>query len=309
MSRFNFKTYEIMKGDADVFSREIGKLLPNPNTPMKTTASIAGGTEDFMSTLSVGQLLMGMPATNSNSYVGSIQERAFATLTGAAMQSTAGGGTAGALQTKGQTIKTAFDYIVPGDITADAKNWVANPASQSGVGSGSGVAGSTNTTGAVTTGSTITGLTNIDFLNQCRSQFGVPYLDTNPQRFGPQYYDCSGFVYTALRKIGLSDPQMPPVSGNDTNGGGQWQWCANHHLNITVDQGIATPGALLFVWNHHVAVSDGQGNAYQAVGRGYLSGSYPARHWGINFDRAGLVPGLQYVSLPAGFGNTGYGKK
>lgn len=307
MSKFSYTTDEIMKGDPATFVRELSKFLPDPNSPVATTASLAGGTEDFLSTLSVGQVLMGIPAVNSDTYVSSIQDKAFTSLTAAAVQSNANGGIAGSLQVKGQTVSTPFDYLLPGDISQDAKDWVANPASSGGsIGSGAGVdgssgtsaSGSTSTTGLPATSSA--GPTNLAFLDQCRAQFGRPYLAVNPQRFGPQYFDCSGYVYTALRTIGITDPQMPTVSGNDSNGGGQWQWCANHHLNITVDQAIGTPGALLFVWNHHVAVSDGLGNAYQAVGHAYLSGSYPARNWGLAFDRGGLVPGMQYLPLPVG---------
>lgn len=290
MGRYNFTTDEMMKGDPDVMSREIGKFLKDPNTPLKTTASIAGGNQDFLSTLSVGQVLMGVPATNDNDYVASLQDKVFTNLTDAALASDSGG-KAGTLQVNGQKQTTPFDYIVPGDITSDAKTWVSK-APQSDAGSGTGTGGATTTTGGGTTGlpaTSSTGPTNQAFLTQLRGMFGVPYLAQNPQRFGPSFYDCSGFVYTGLRKIGITDPQLPTTSD------AQWQWCANHGLSITVDQAIATPGALLFIWNHHIAVSDGTGNAYQAVGHAYLSGSYSARNFGPSFDRAGLVAGMQYV--------------
>lgn len=302
MSDFSFSLSDLMKGDPTAFATQISKQQNDPKVPLKTTASELGGNESFLSTLSVGQVLMGVNATNSQSDIQQNLDQVLSLITESGLSQIPG-----AVLTAGKDVfgglQTAFDYLVPGDIAKGALDWATN-ALIGGSDAGSGAVPTQVVTipnaGQITTiALPASAPNNGAFLNQCQKQFGKPYSTDGSKRFGPNYYDCSGFVYSALRAIGIKDPGLPTVSQ------AMWQWCANDPArkgggNITVDQAAAIPGALLIRKglgsNGHVAVSIGDGkNNYAAVGGGQLSGQYP--NSGSNFDAGGLVPGILYTAL------------
>jgi cell wall-associated NlpC family hydrolase len=79
-----------------------------------------------------------------------------------------------------------------------------------------------------------------------QAQVGKPYCNTNPERFGPACYDCSGLTYMAWRAGGLT---IPPTSGS--------QGAAYPH----VDLGSLQPGDLITTssWSAHVGIWVGGG--------------------------------------------------
>lgn len=78
------------------------------------------------------------------------------------------------------------------------------------------------------------------------AQVGKPYCNTNPERFGPVCYDCSGLTYMAWRAGGLD---IPLTSGS--------QGAAYPH----VDLGSLQPGDLITTssWSAHVGIWVGGG--------------------------------------------------
>jgi cell wall-associated NlpC family hydrolase len=79
-----------------------------------------------------------------------------------------------------------------------------------------------------------------------QAQVGKPYCNTNPERFGPTCYDCSGLTYMAWRAGGLT---IPLTSGP--------QGAAYPH----VDLGSLQPGDLITTssWSAHVGIWVGGG--------------------------------------------------
>ena len=85
------------------------------------------------------------------------------------------------------------------------------------------------------------------------AQVGKPYCNTNPDRFGPNCYDCSGLTYSAWRSAGLT---IPAVSGG--------QGSAFPHVPL----GELQPGDLITTssWGAHVGIW---------VGGGYVHATKP----------------------------------
>ncbi|MSV94489.1 MAG: hypothetical protein F2861_03725 [Actinobacteria bacterium] len=87
-----------------------------------------------------------------------------------------------------------------------------------------------------------------------RAQIGKPYNNTNPTRFGPDAFDCSGLVYMAYGMAGVS---IPKVSGP--------QYQALPHVSMDA----LLPGDLIF-WGggggSHVALYVGGGQIVEAGG-------------------------------------------
>lgn len=107
----------------------------------------------------------------------------------------------------------------------------------------------------------------------------------------PAAFDCSELVQWACHRAGVTD--CPD---------GHWiqiEWATRHGLQISVEQGIATPGALLFVYDGtpagHVAFSRGDGLTIEARGRAWGCGSWPAHG---RFNRATLIPGVDHNPTP-----------
>ncbi len=91
-------------------------------------------------------------------------------------------------------------------------------------------------------------------------------------------FDCSGLIHYALGQVGVEF-----VHGSTA----QIDACTP----ITVDQALATPGALLWFQGHD-AISLGNGTTLEAV-TSPADGVGSYRH-GNRFTRAGLIPGINY---------------
>jgi cell wall-associated NlpC family hydrolase len=98
-----------------------------------------------------------------------------------------------------------------------------------------------------------------------RAQIGKPYNNTNPTRFGPDAFDCSGLIYMAYGMAGVS---IPKVSGP--------QYRALPHVSMDA----LLPGDLIF-WGggggSHVALYVGGG---QVVDAGRSNGVSERAIWG-----------------------------
>lgn len=134
------------------------------------------------------------------------------------------------------------------------------------------------------------------FVAAAAAYAGVPYVlgaegDLDPGFAAVHALDCSELVQVALADLDLRAPDGHWV---------QWRWCRDAGLLISVDEAIATPGALLFVYDGtvigHVAISRGDGFTVEARGRAWGTGSWPAA--GRGWTHGALVPGLDY-SPPA----------
>ncbi len=133
----------------------------------------------------------------------------------------------------------------------------------------------------------------------------VSNAQNDPADPNPTAFDCSELVRWSCARAGVQ-PQMPDGSWI------QQRWCKSSGTLLTVDQAIATRGALLF--NHrddagnpvdpgpacpphaHVAISLGDGTTIEAMGTKYgvLIASARNRSW----TAGGLIPGCTYGSAP-----------
>jgi cell wall-associated NlpC family hydrolase len=99
--------------------------------------------------------------------------------------------------------------------------------------------------------------------------------------------DCSGFVSWATGRQGR---------GLLGGSGEQYAECLRDGLGITVDQGIATRGAILVIpanGAEHIAVSLGDGRTVEAHDTAEGIGIYPATG---RFNGAALIPGFDYTT-------------
>lgn len=130
-----------------------------------------------------------------------------------------------------------------------------------------------------------------EFVNLCLRQTGDRYVygaEVAPSNPDPNVFDCSELLEWAGARLGVS-PRIPDGSW------AQLAHCRAAGLGRTIDQGIRTYGALLFMGADgadHVAVSLGNGSTIEARGRAYGVGSWTAlqRPW----SAAALIPGLAY---------------
>ena len=122
----------------------------------------------------------------------------------------------------------------------------------------------------------------------------------------PSAFDCSGLVQWACGRAGVQ-PAMPDGSWL------QQRWCKSNGTILTVEQAIATRGALLFKHRDadgnpvdpgpacppkaHVAISLGDGHTIEAMGSQYgvLIASALNRDW----TAGALIPGCTYASAPS----------
>jgi hypothetical protein len=135
--------------------------------------------------------------------------------------------------------------------------------------------------------------TSEDFVHQCIAQRGKAYVfatEDSPLDPNPASFDCSELIQWGAARVGIS-PIVPD--------GAYFQW--KHCTPMSVDQGIHTRGALMFMGSgvgtgrsaiHHVVCSLGDGTTIEARGRAYGVGVFSATR-GFNF--AGTIPGLTYV--------------
>jgi cell wall-associated NlpC family hydrolase len=134
----------------------------------------------------------------------------------------------------------------------------------------------------------------IDIIAIAQRAIGLPYVlgaeaDLQSDEL-PAAFDCSELVQWACHRAGITD--CPD---------GHWiqiEWATRHGLQINVDEGIGTFGALLFQYDGtpsgHVAFSLGNGMTVEARGRAWGCGSWPAHG---RFNRAALIPGVDYSPL------------
>jgi hypothetical protein len=121
----------------------------------------------------------------------------------------------------------------------------------------------------------------------------------------PSAFDCSELVEWACGRAGVQ-PAMPDGSWI------QQRWCKSNGLIVSVDEAIATRGALLFKHRDaagnpvdpgptcppkaHVAISLGDGHTIEAMGTQYgvLVASALQRDW----TAGGRIPGCTYGGAP-----------
>src|SRR5215218_10087693 len=133
----------------------------------------------------------------------------------------------------------------------------------------------------------------------------VSNAQNDPSNPNPTEFDCSELVRWSCARAGVN-PAMPDGSWI------QQRFCASNGTLISVDQALATRGALLF--NHrddngnavdpgptcppkaHVAISLGDGTTIEAMGTKYgvLVTSARNRSW----TAGGLIPGCTYGGAP-----------
>lgn len=150
-----------------------------------------------------------------------------------------------------------------------------------GAGGGSPTAGGTASVPANTpTGRGTSG----DFLQAALAQNGDRYVygaETNLNDKNPNTFDCSELVQWAAHQAGVT---IPDGSGN------QAAYCRQHGKQLSVEEAIRTPGALLFK-EGHVAISLGDGRTIEAMGSNYGVRIGNARG---RFTSGGLIPGMSY---------------
>jgi hypothetical protein len=135
--------------------------------------------------------------------------------------------------------------------------------------------------GSVPTGQGTSG----DFLRAALSQNGDRYIfgaETRMNDPNPSAFDCSELVQWAGGRAGLD---IPDGANN------QRDWCRRNGTQISVEEALRTPGALLFR-DGHVAISLGDGRTIEARGRNYGVGVFDGSG---RFTSAGLVPGMSYA--------------
>lgn len=111
------------------------------------------------------------------------------------------------------------------------------------------------------------------FVDWAQQQAGKPYVWAAA---GPDVFDCSGLVIAAAAAMGL--PGLPHYSGS----------LIEMATPMPVEQGISTPGALL--WRPgHIAISRGDGTTIEARGTAYGVGNWDAAG---RFVQAGMLAGL-----------------
>lgn len=112
----------------------------------------------------------------------------------------------------------------------------------------------------------------------------------------PDKIDCSELVEWSSGKAGVQ-PTVPDGSFN------QYAHCQNHNTVISVTRALHTRGALMFITGsngviHHVVFSLGDGTTMEAKGAAYGVGMFSAytSSGKPRFDKAGLIPGVDYFS-------------
>jgi spore coat assembly protein SafA len=123
-----------------------------------------------------------------------------------------------------------------------------------------------------------------DFVRVALAQHGDRYVygaETRLDDPDPDTFDCSELVQWAAAQVGVRFAD-----------GSKWQLAAIRQAGreISVEEAIRTPGALLFRPGH-VAISLGDGRTIEARGRAYGVGIFSA--YG-RFTTGGLIPGMEY---------------
>ena len=137
-----------------------------------------------------------------------------------------------------------------------------------------------------------------DGLTWGKTQIGKPYNSDWDKRFGPDAYDCSGFVTRVLERAGMAPGALP------TNSADMCRWLVRNP-KYRLDRATArtTPGAIVLLGGvdgygpkGHVGFSLGGGQTLEAASsRGVQIYAFDRLAWG-DFMRA---PGVIYGAEPS----------
>ena len=128
----------------------------------------------------------------------------------------------------------------------------------------------------------------------------VEFNNDNPNEF-----DCSGLVAWACNHAGVQ-PNFPHASWL------QAKQCHDAKADISVDEGVATRGALLFGFTEgvdpftansrldhaHVAISLGNGRTIEAASQRWGVGTFSADKLKRGWTHAALIPNVDYTNKP-----------
>lgn len=133
------------------------------------------------------------------------------------------------------------------------------------------------------------------FIEKALSRKGSAYKFADGRTSNPKqsYFDCSGLVYWASSQSGY----RPPNGWGDLTAVGMYDLISSSGTTMTVEEAMATKGALLFSDNpetdrrvDHVAISLGDGTTMEAKGTNAGVGIFPKR---TGWDYAGTLPGMK----------------
>ena len=157
------------------------------------------------------------------------------------------------------------------------------------------VAGGNFTPAAVTPNAVATTGTFSSFMEKALSRKGSKYVFGDGRTSNPaqSYFDCSGLVYWASSQSGYK----PPNGWGNLTAMGMYDLIAGSGTTMTIEEAMATKGALLFSDNpktdkrvDHVAISLGDGTTMEAKSSGAPVGVFPQRS---GWDYAGTLPGMK----------------
>jgi hypothetical protein len=130
-----------------------------------------------------------------------------------------------------------------------------------------------------------------------QTQIGKPYDASWANRFGPDAYDCSGFVTRVLEHAGMPTGTLP------TNSADMARWLRRHEqYRLPRDRARATYGAIIIFGGvngygpaGHVGISLGDGRTLEAASsRGVAIYGFDRLDWSDFF----LAPGVTYGTNP-----------
>lgn len=122
-------------------------------------------------------------------------------------------------------------------------------------------------------------------------------IEPSPSDSNPSAFDCSELVQWIGSRLSIK-PVVPDGSWI------QWQHAKKHGTLLTVAQGIATKGALLYSFkgdpagkarpaSAHVAISQGNGRTIEARSTKFGVNQFDAKNRG--WTHASLIPGVSYT--------------
>lgn len=138
-------------------------------------------------------------------------------------------------------------------------------------------------------------------LNWGKTQLGKPYVTDLRYRFGPNGYDCSGFVVTCANHVGV---RLPASNSADIA-----RICKQMGLIIPLNKALATPGSALIMGprdgldgygpSGHILFVAGDGLTLESSGRrGVNQRPITTFNWQYLFAThnatAALLPGIDY---------------
>ena len=135
-----------------------------------------------------------------------------------------------------------------------------------------------------------------DAVQYALAQSGKPY-HAYGDRFGPDFYDCSGLVIASLRAAGIV---VPSDVGNTV---GLYNWAQRVGGLVSVAKGVATRGAIMIKGRNygygplgHTSFS--LGNGQEMAAHGTFSGIHVSDiYGGRNYQDAFIIPGVRYPGL------------